>query len=92
MIKKGILLLIFCLLLGNPLSAKVFDCFLFFNEFELFKVRLEELYNVVDYFVLVESEETFRGEPKPFYFKKNKKICPLILIKLSMSWLKATLS
>jgi hypothetical protein len=52
---------------------KVYDCFLFYNELELLEVRLKELYDSVDYFVLVESKETFRGKPKLLYFNDNKK-------------------
>lgn len=47
------------------------DCFTFFNEFDVLKIRLEELYEVVDRFVLVESDKTFRGQPKPHYFSEN---------------------
>lgn len=54
------------------LEAKVFDCFPFFNEFEILKIRLEELNSEVDYFVLVESIETQRGHLKPLYFEENK--------------------
>ena len=56
----------------SPLSAKTYDCFLFFNEIEILKIRFAELDEVVDYFVLVESEETFQGNPKPLYFAENK--------------------
>jgi beta-1,4-mannosyl-glycoprotein beta-1,4-N-acetylglucosaminyltransferase len=51
---------------------KIYDCFLFFNEVEVLEIRLHELENYVDYFVIVESEETFRGNPKPLYYEKNK--------------------
>lgn len=53
-------------------EQRIYDCFLFFNELELLKIRLEELFNDVDYFVLVESNETFRGNPKPYLFEQNK--------------------
>lgn len=53
-------------------SPKVFDCFPFFNELDLLKVRLAELDEVVDYFVLVESVETQRGTVKPLYFQENR--------------------
>ena len=46
--------------------------FLVFNEFELLKIHLHEHYDHVDKFVLVESEETFRGNPKPLYYQENK--------------------
>ncbi len=35
-------------------------------------MRLEELDEVVDHFVLVESAETQRGDPKPLYFNENR--------------------
>lgn len=55
-----------------PEQAKIYDCFLFFNELELLEIRLNELYDHVDKFVLVESKETFRGAPKPLYYQENK--------------------
>lgn len=55
----------------TTLSAKIYDCFTFFNELELLKVRLEELYDDVDYFVLVEATQTFSGSAKPLYFSEN---------------------
>lgn len=66
--------LCFALLLCSKLVAvpKIFDCFLFYNEFELLEVRLNELSEHVDKFVIVESCETFRGKPKRFYFEENK--------------------
>ncbi len=63
---------LFSLLFFLPLQAKIYDCFLFFNEVELLELRLEELYDEVDHFVLVESCETFRGNYKPLYFTLNK--------------------
>ena len=53
-------------------SPTIYDCFTFFNELEILKIRLNEMYDAVDYFVLVESEETFRGAPKPLFFYENK--------------------
>jgi beta-1,4-mannosyl-glycoprotein beta-1,4-N-acetylglucosaminyltransferase len=47
---------------------KSFDCFTYFNESEIIKLRFDELRDVVDYFVVVEAAETFTGEPKPLYF------------------------
>lgn len=64
----------YILLLLTPLIlfGKIYDCFLFFNELELLEIRLEEMGDVVDTFVIVESTETFRGNPKPLYFEENK--------------------
>lgn len=53
---------------------KIFDCFTFFNELELLELRLKMLSPYVDYFILVESNITFRGDQKPFYFNPNEKI------------------
>jgi beta-1,4-mannosyl-glycoprotein beta-1,4-N-acetylglucosaminyltransferase len=54
------------------LLMKVYDCFTFFNEFELLELRLNLLNNMVDYFVLVEANKTFKNKSKEFYFENNK--------------------
>lgn len=57
----------------NPiLKRKIFDCFLFFNEIELLDLRLIELNEIVDYFVLVEAKKTYTGIEKELFFEKNK--------------------
>lgn len=53
-------------------APKLYDCFPFFNELDLLELRLRELDDVVDYFVLVEARQTFRGDKKPLYFLENK--------------------
>lgn len=65
---------------ANP--PKVFDCFPFCNEIELLKMRLGELNDVVDYFVLVESIETQKGTIKPLYFELNKHLFSEYLHKI----------
>ena len=50
----------------------VYDCFIFFNELDLLEIRLNELYDVVDKFVLVEANRTFQNTPKPFFYELNK--------------------
>jgi len=68
-----ITLLIFIFSLKNmDAKPKVYDCFAFFNELEVLDMRLHELDDVVDKFVLIEAVETFRGNPKPLYFLENK--------------------
>jgi len=52
----------------------IFDCFLFFNELDLLKIRLHTLNPIVDYFVLTESTVTFSGDPKPLYYSENRKL------------------
>jgi beta-1,4-mannosyl-glycoprotein beta-1,4-N-acetylglucosaminyltransferase len=49
----------------------IYDCFTFFNELDLLEIRLQELEDVVDYFVIVESRTTYDGKRKPLYYKKN---------------------
>jgi beta-1,4-mannosyl-glycoprotein beta-1,4-N-acetylglucosaminyltransferase len=51
---------------------KIFDCFIFFNELELLELRFEELYDTVDFFVLVEATRTHAGNEKPLFFNENK--------------------
>ncbi|MCC5832155.1 MAG: hypothetical protein JJU12_03835 [Chlamydiales bacterium] len=48
--------------------AKIYDCFLFLNEYEVLDIHLAELYPVVDKFVIIECVETFKGHPKPLNF------------------------
>lgn len=50
---------------------KIFDCFTFYNEFELLELRLQELYDHVDYFVITEADLTFQNQPKPLYLTEN---------------------
>jgi beta-1,4-mannosyl-glycoprotein beta-1,4-N-acetylglucosaminyltransferase len=50
----------------------IIDCFTFFNELDILQIRLEELYNTVDYFVLVEASKTQSLLPKKYYFEENK--------------------
>lgn len=48
---------------------KIYDCFTFYNEFDLLDLRIAEMYDHVDYMVLVEADHTFQNEPKHFNFK-----------------------
>lgn len=64
------------------LEGKTFDCFPFLHEFELLKMRIYELDDQVDYFVLVESIETQRGDLKPLYFEENKHLFEPYLHKI----------
>lgn len=52
----------------------IYDCFQFFNELDLLKLRLEILSPVVDKFVISEATETFSGLPKPLYYEENKEM------------------
>lgn len=52
--------------------SKVIDCFTFFNELDLLEFRLKLLSDVVDKFVICESNITHSGKPKPYYYHENK--------------------
>lgn len=52
---------------------KIYDCFTFFNELDLLEIRLSELYDFVDYFVIVEGNKSFSGKRKDLIFEKNAK-------------------
>jgi hypothetical protein len=54
------------------MPKRVFDCFTFFNELELLELRLNELYDKVDFFVLAEATVTFQGKPKELFYNSNK--------------------
>lgn len=51
---------------------KVYDCFPFFNELDILEIRLKELWDTVDYFVLSESNLSHSGKPKEYFFENNK--------------------
>ena len=53
-------------------STQIYDCFMFFNELEILKLRLEYLSPYVDYFVIVESRKTLQGKHKSLFFEENK--------------------
>jgi Glycosyltransferase family 17 len=50
---------------------KIFDCFTFYNEFDLLELRLKEHWDHVDYFVISEANRTHQNKPKPFLLKQN---------------------
>lgn len=60
--------------MGKYMNRKIYCAFCFFNELELLKIKLEELYDAVDYFVISEADVTHSGISKPFYFYENRKM------------------
>ena len=50
---------------------QIYDCFCYRNESDLLEIRLNELNDVVDYFVICEATKTFTGLPKPLNFNIN---------------------
>ncbi len=61
----------------------IYDCFTFFNELEVLRLRLEELWEVVDRFVLVEATVTHAGAPKPLVFADNREAFAPYLSKIT---------
>jgi beta-1,4-mannosyl-glycoprotein beta-1,4-N-acetylglucosaminyltransferase len=49
--------------------VRTFDCFLWNGEWDLLRARLDLLKDVVDTFVLVEGNRSFRNRAKPFVFE-----------------------
>lgn len=70
----SMLYIIFLLLSIFPCFAEVrlFDTFLFNNEYDMLELRLREHDKAVDYFIIVEGAVTFTGKPKPLYYELNK--------------------
>jgi beta-1,4-mannosyl-glycoprotein beta-1,4-N-acetylglucosaminyltransferase len=51
---------------------KIFDCFMYFDEEVVLEVRLNTLNDFVDYFVIVESKFTHKGEQRELKFEHKK--------------------
>ena len=56
----------------RSLSVRVFDVVIFSVELDIFELRLQELWDVVDVFVVVESNTTFMGWAKNTTFADNR--------------------
>jgi beta-1,4-mannosyl-glycoprotein beta-1,4-N-acetylglucosaminyltransferase len=52
--------------------SRVFDCFCFFDEFDMALTRMHILRDVVNYHVIVEAHETHSGHRKSLNFKDNR--------------------
>lgn len=50
----------------------VVDAFVFNNELDLLELRLTELYDSVDYFVLVEAKQDHQDHVKPLHYRENE--------------------
>ena len=51
---------------------KIFDCFMYFNEDVILDLRLNILDKYVDYFVIVESSFTHKGDKRKLQFDNKK--------------------
>ena len=49
----------------------IIDSFLFFQELDLLEIRLKYLYPIVDYFIIIEAKQSFKGSSKDYIFEKN---------------------
>jgi beta-1,4-mannosyl-glycoprotein beta-1,4-N-acetylglucosaminyltransferase len=49
----------------------IIDAFTFFNELDILEARLKYLDNIVDYFLIVESNVTFSGKSKSLILQEN---------------------
>src|ERR1700754_3840915 len=47
------------------------DACLLHNELDLLTLRIEELWNQIDTFVVVEANATFAGQPKPLFVREH---------------------
>ena len=50
----------------------VIDIFSFNGELDVLEIRFNILNDVVDQFIICESDETFTGIKKPLYFFENR--------------------
>ena len=49
----------------------IVDCFPFHDELDILEMRLTELFDVVDRFVIVEADVTHQDKPKPAYYREH---------------------
>ncbi len=65
----------------NFKKGRVFDCVMFSNEIDMLNLRLMELNDVVDYFVIVEGTKTFRNNNRKIIFEEYTKELPKNILK-----------
>lgn len=60
-------------------KSKIYDCFLYFQEFEILEIRLKYLYDYIDNFVIIEFNQSFSGKKKKFNLEdKLKDLSPYL--------------
>ena len=52
--------------------SKVWDCCNFLNENDLLEIRLNQHWDHVDHFIVLEAGQTHTGDSKPFNFDKER--------------------
>ena len=53
---------------------KLLDCFMYFNEKDIVYLRIKELYDAVDYFIINEATKTHQGQDKELSFWKDDRL------------------
>ena len=53
------------------ISMKIYDCFMYFDEDLVLELRLNTLNKYIDYFVIVESSFTHKGEERKLKFNQQ---------------------
>ena len=53
---------------------KIADCFMYFNEKDIAYLRIKELYDSVDYFIINEATKTHQGQDKELSFWKDDRL------------------
>lgn len=53
-------------------ERRLVDVFIYAGEADLLEVRIRELWDVVDLFIIAEANLTFMGKPKPLYFAQTE--------------------
>jgi hypothetical protein len=51
---------------------KIYDCFLFWQENDVVEIRINEHWDWVEKFIIVEADVTHAGNPKPFNFDEKR--------------------
>lgn len=66
--------------------SRMFDVFLYNGELSMLTIRLVSLWHVVDNFIVLESNQTFQGNSKPFHLldslKKNENALQMYATKI----------
>ena len=57
---------------SNSSARRVLDVLIYAGEADMLELRIRELWDVVDLFLITEADHTFTGEPKPFYFNTTE--------------------
>lgn len=54
------------------MKSRIYDCFCYFNEDHILELRLETLWDIVDYFIISEATYTHSGEARQPHFDHDK--------------------